>query len=67
MDNYVNINKELRERVRMLKCSTPYNDIVKLLEKRLEDIREEYEVNPASEYTRGRINELKQLIGILKA
>jgi hypothetical protein len=45
---------------------SPYAHAVKLtLSARLDDLRNLYEGSPASEYTRGRVNELQTILELL--
>ena len=66
MAQYVNINKEISEYAKQLRGHIYFNEMVKMLEKRLEAKREVYEENQANEFTRGQINELKDLLQLLK-
>lgn len=58
-------NREITEAASLLRAQAPFRILLSLLNNRLADLRDEYETAEASEFTRGRVVELKSILEIL--
>lgn len=61
------VNPRIKQHAQMLRSHVAFRELVVVLEERLQNARDEYEENPASEFSRGRVNELKDLLILFKA